>query len=71
MTLQQIKDVLSHPYIDEYTTMREVVRLLVKPATKQQGVSYALLLNQDAPLHANVMVSVSSTETSIMMLISN
>ena len=63
MTLDQIKDVLNHPCIDNNTSMRDVVRLLVKPATKQQGVSYALLLNQEKPLHANVMVSVSSTET--------
>ena len=49
--------------------MRDVVELAIKPATKGKGVGYALLLNQDAPLHADVMVSVSIISTSYMMLI--
>ena len=64
MTLQQIQNVLNHPCINEYSTMRDVVEFVVKPAMKQTGVSYALLLNQDKPLHADVMVSVSSISKS-------
>ena len=67
ITLQQIKEVLNHPLVHEDTLMRDVVRLAIKPATKQCGVGYALLLNQDKPLHANVMVSVS-TCTSYMII---
>ena len=70
MSLQQIKNILDHPCINDKTTMRDVVRLVIKPATKQKGVSYALLVNQDAPLHADIMVSVSSTTISITMFIS-
>ena len=69
MTLQQIQNVLNHPLIDKASTMREVVELVVKPATKQTGTSYALLLNQDKPLHADVMVSVSNTATLNIMII--
>ena len=69
MSLQQIQNVLNHPLIEKYTTMREVVELVVKPVTKQTGVSYALLSNQDKPLHADVMVSVSNTATLNIMII--
>ena len=59
ITLQQMKDVLDHPLIKPTTLMRDVVRLAIKPITKKVGVGYALLANQDAPLKANIMVSVS------------
>jgi Leucine-rich repeat (LRR) protein len=60
ITLHQIEEVLNYPLIHSKTLMRDVVRLAIKPATKQCQVGYALLLNQDKPLHANVMVSVST-----------
>lgn len=62
VTLEQIEALCKHPLVDpDRTTMREVVDLIIKPITKELGVGYALLLNQDQPLHANVMVSVSPT----------
>ena len=59
ITLQQIKSTLNHPCINRDTSMRDVVKLAIKPTTKQKGMGYALLLNQDEPLHADAMVSVS------------
>ena len=60
ITLEQIENVMNHHLIHYYTLMRDVVRLVVKPATKQCGLGYSLLVNQDLPLHAKVMVSVST-----------
>ena len=61
ITLKQMIQLFDeHPCIDEYTTMRQVVELAIKPITKDCGIGYALLLNQDKPLHANIMVSVSN-----------
>ena len=63
LTLQQIKYITNHPLIEEYTTMRQVVEIAVKPATSGLGISYALLVNQEQPLRAKVMVSVSTFTT--------
>ncbi len=60
ITLKQIKDLLLHPKIDENSTMEEVVERVIKPITKDCGMSYALLVNRKKPLHARVMVSVSA-----------
>ena len=59
ITLKQIQDIMEHPLIDYKTLMRDVVRLAIKPITKQARVGYVLLANQDAPLKAKIMVSVS------------
>ena len=73
LTLQQIKDIVSNPCIGYETSMRDVVELVIKPATKGLGVGYALLVNQEKPLKAKVMVSVSSSTaiTLHMIFISN
>ena len=60
ITLKQMEKIMNHPLIDENTLMQDVVRLAIKPATKQCGLGYSLLLNQDKPLQAKVMVSVST-----------
>ena len=60
LTLQQIKYITNHPNIEPDTTMREVVEIVIKPATKGLGIGYALLVNQVQPLCAKVMVSVST-----------
>ena len=60
ITLDQMEDIMSHPDIDRYTTMQQVVEIFIKPATKKLGVGYALLMNQHKPLHADIMVLVSS-----------
>ena len=60
ITFEQIQNIMNHPCVNFHTSLRDVVRLVIKPATKQRGLGYALLLNQEKPLHANVMVSVSS-----------
>jgi len=57
MSLDQMKHILQHPLINESSTMRDVVRFAIKPATKNRGVGYALLVNQEKPLHADIMVS--------------
>ena len=49
--------------------MQEVVKLVIKPATKRLGVGYALLINQDKPLKAKVMVSVSTLHITILIYI--
>ena len=59
LTLDQIKAIREKSGIKSDTTMRELVNLVVKPATKGLGIGYALLVNQDKPLRAKVMVSVS------------
>ena len=59
ITLQQIIDITHHPDINYGTTMRDVVEIAIKPATKELGIGYSLLVNQDKPLRARVMVSVS------------
>ena len=68
MTLEQIKHVLDlarsekHPCgLDNWSTMRDVVKCFIKPATNKLGVGYALAINQAKPLKAAVMVSVSLT----------
>ena len=60
ITLQQIIDITHHPDITPHTSMRDVVEIAIKPATKGLGIGYSLLVNQDKPLRARVMVSVSS-----------
>ena len=60
ITLNQMEEILLHPDIGYRTTMQQVVEILIKPATKRLGVGYALLMNQHKPLHADIMVSVSS-----------
>ena len=60
ITIDQIENILKHPFINDDTLMRDVVELAIKPVTRKCGVGYALLLNQDKPLRANVMVSVST-----------
>lgn len=62
ITLKQMIQLQKHPCIDEYTTMQQVVELAIKPITKDCGIGFALLLNQDKPLHANIMVSVSNIQ---------
>ena len=59
ITLQQMKAIMKHPLIYRDTLMRDVVRLAIKPVTKGLGFGYALLANQDAPLKAKIMMSVS------------
>ena len=65
MTLEQIKHVLDlvrkHPCLHRFSTMRDVVKYIIKPATNKLGVGYALAINQAKPLKAAVMVSVSLT----------
>lgn len=57
ITLEQIYNILEHPSINFETTMRDVVRLVIKPATKDSGLGFALMRNQDKPLKARVIVS--------------
>ena len=59
LTLKQIKLIRNHRSIKSDTIMRQVVELAVKSTTKGLGIGYALLVNQDKPLRAKVMVSVS------------
>ena len=68
ITLEQMESIMIHPLIRYDTLMRDVVRLAVKPATKQCGVGYSLLLNQHKPLHAKVMVSVSIVELHLILI---
>ena len=62
LALQQMKDITNHPDIKPNTTMRQVVETVIKPATKGLGISYALVVNQEQPLRAKVMVSVSTLQ---------
>lgn len=58
VTLEQMEDILKkHPDITHDTLMRDVVKMVVKPATQGSGIGYALLVNQNKPLRAKVMVS--------------
>ena len=50
ITLQQLQELRQHPLINSDTTMREVVELVIKPATKSWGIGYALLVNQNEPM---------------------
>ncbi len=63
ITLQQLEDLKNHPSITENMTMREVAEKVIKPATKDCGMGYSLLINQKKPLHAQVMVSHAWDET--------
>lgn len=56
ITLQQMIDIANHPLIKKDTSMRDVVKLVVKPITEKLGVGLVLLLNQHKPLHADIMV---------------
>ena len=60
ITLDQIKYICNNPKVHWETTMRDVVEIVIKPATKGLGIGYSLLVNQDKPLRAKVMVSVST-----------
>ena len=60
ITLQQIQRIACHPDINPWSSMRDVVEIVIKPATEGLGIGYALLVNQDKPLPAKVMVSVST-----------
>ena len=58
LTMEQMEHLWNHPCIHDRATMRDIVELVIKPITKQCGIGYALLINQDEPLQARVMVSV-------------
>lgn len=58
VTLGQMEDILKkHPDITHDTLMRDVVKIVIKPATRGYGIGYGLLVNQNKPLRAKVMVS--------------
>ena len=59
ITLQQIKRLKEHPSINQDTTTMDLVNHVIKPLTKGCGIGYALLISQDQPLLAKVVVSVS------------
>ena len=57
ITLEQLRDVTKDPKYDSSMSMYDVVTKIIKPKTAGTGMGYSLLLNQDNPLRAKVMIS--------------
>ena len=57
ITLKQLIGIQTHQKFDTNMSMYDVVNTIVKPMTAGTGMGYSLLLNQDKPLRAKVMVS--------------
>jgi len=69
VSLEQIQKMKEHPYYNRTADgtirgkknylMRDYVQSVIEPLTDGTGMGYALLINQENPLKARVMVSVS------------
>ena len=66
VSLEQIQEMKMHPHYDRTGDngksnflMREYVQSTIEPLTEGTGMGYALFMNQETPLKAQVMVSVS------------
>jgi len=57
ITLDQLQAITTLDEYDSNMSMYDVVNTIVKPRTQGTGMGYSLLLNEDTPLRAKVMVS--------------
>ncbi len=68
ITLEQMKEVINHKSfrrnvyvygknVTKGFSMYDVVKRIVNPMTKGKGMGYALMMNQDKPLKAKIMIS--------------
>lgn len=57
ISMEQLQFVKTDKNFDDKMSMHDVVDTIIKPKTADTGMGYAMLLNQDKPLRAKVMVS--------------